>query len=117
MSIDHYPKPEVGMDVFVVTTAYRTLRTTTATIVKVGRKWATLNGCIGRFDITTWRLDGGNYSSPGTCYPSEQEYLAQQELIKSWSEFKKKVHCMWLHHSVTVEKIRQAAELLGMELL
>lgn len=114
--IDNYPKPEVGMEVFVVKPGYR--KPYIATVTKVGRLWATLDGRNGRFGINTWRLDGrAGYSSPGTVYPSEQEYNTQQELLKTWSEFRKKVQYQSMNDSVTVEKIRQAAAILGVELL
>ncbi len=112
-----YPKPEVGMEVFVVPCSNHRGKPYTATIAKTGRIWATLDGNNGRFDISTWRLDGGQYSSPGTCYPSEQEYNAQQELSKAWSKLSDRFrHHYTRHPDVTLEKIKQAAELLGIAL-
>jgi len=113
--ISHYPKPEVEMEVFVVPSGHKG-NPFTADIIKVGRKWATLDSNMGRFDIKTWRIDGGAYSSPGTCYPNEQEYNDEQELNKAWrklSDFFR--HHYTRHPDVTVEKIKQAAELLGVD--
>jgi hypothetical protein len=115
--ISHYPKPEVGMEVFYVPSSHRRGNPYSVTIAKVGKKWVTLAGHFGRFDIATWELDGGNYSSPGTCYPSEEEYNAQQLLSTTWREFKEKVKYRHVPDSVTVEKIWQAADILGVELL
>lgn len=115
MSIDHYPKPEVGMEVFIKWSGRHHI-TGIAIITKIGRKWATLNQCNGRFDISTWRLDGGDYGSPGTCYPSEQEYNDQQAVIAAWTEFRRKAQHLLMPSSVTVEKIKQASELLGITL-
>ena len=111
---DHYPKPEVGMDVFVVK-RHRTPYS--RKITKIGRIWATLENSNDRFDITTWRLDGGKYSSPGVCYPSEHEYISQQALNNAWWELRKKLQYQSMSHDVTLEKVRQAAALLGIELL
>lgn len=113
----HYPKPLVGMEVFVVPTSSRREKPYTATIKSIGRKWITLDGYNGRFDISDWRIDGGNYSSPGTVYPSEQVYNAEQELNKAWGKLSDVFrHHYTRHPDVTVEKIKQAAELLGVDL-
>ena len=105
------------MDVFVV--KHHRIQYTSK-ITKVGRKWITLekyNGRSWRFDIKTWRLDGGEYYSPGTCYPSEQEYLSQQALNNAWLELRKKIQYKSINPDVTLEKVRQAAALLGIELV
>lgn len=45
------------------------------TIEKVGNRWLTLSNGY-RADKDTLEADGGNYSSPGRCWLSQQEYDA-----------------------------------------
>jgi hypothetical protein len=103
------------MEVFVVPSDHRG-NPFTADIIKVGRKWATLDSNAVRFDIKTWRIDGGAYSSPGTCYPNEQEYNDQQELKKMWASFKQEIYYASMPHELTIEAIKKAAMLLGVDL-
>lgn len=43
-------------------------------ITKVGRKWLEVNrGALQRVSLDTLLMDGGQWSSPGQCYLSEQE--------------------------------------------
>ncbi len=116
MSISHYPKPEVGMEVYYVPSNSRWEKPCTMKIKKIGRKWATLEGRFGRFDMSTWRVDGGDYSSPATCYPSEDEYNNQKELCRLWDAYVFKLSRWQVPPLATVEKIKQTAELLGIEL-
>jgi hypothetical protein len=54
------------------------------TITSLGRKWAGLSGAgyiNARFDIHTGRMDGRGYSSPGTLWPSWEEYHREQERV------------------------------------
>lgn len=53
------------------------------TITKVGRKWISAGG--NRFDKTTLEADGGNYSSPGQGYRSQEEWAETVYLRKAWS--------------------------------
>lgn len=89
------------------------------TVTKVGRKWCTLsNG--HRFDKTDkyWRqVDGGEYSSPGTLYDSEQHYNDRVEFARLVSEIHQKTYGYRIElSSVTLADVRKAAELLGIEL-
>ena len=115
MSIEHYPKPEVGMAIFVVPAGNHRGKPYTVTITKIGRKWAELGLYNYRMDMTTWRLDGGGYLSPGTCYPSEQTYIEEVELSRMWDSFVSNLSRWYPPSSVTVEAIKQAEKLLGLE--
>lgn len=55
-----------------------------ATIIKLGRKWATLDDDYGRFDIDTGALDGAGYSSSGSVWASRAEYDAAVALSDGW---------------------------------
>jgi len=112
----HYPKPKVDMDVFVVHTNRGAVLGTTMKIIKVARKWATLtNG--ERFDIVTWVLDPGNHNNFGNAYPSEQEYVNELALKEAWSNFKYGISRYYsLPDILTIERIKQAAELIGIKL-
>lgn len=44
-----------------------------ATVTKVGKKWASLS-TYGRFSLATGQIDGGGYSSPGRVYPTREAY-------------------------------------------
>tara|TARA_R110000868_G_scaffold236522_2_gene490554 strand:- start:679 stop:1029 length:351 start_codon:yes stop_codon:yes gene_type:complete len=59
----------------------------TVTVTKIGRKWATLDFPSWRpyrIDMETWRVDGGEYSSPARCYASEEVFQQTVRLDASW---------------------------------
>ena len=117
-NIAHYPKLEVGMTVFMVVNRNRVL-TCEVTISKVGRKFAELDyGRNYRILIADWSIDGGDYMSPGRCYPSEAEYLAEIKLTQDWGKFKNAVRGIFRveQTSITVEAIAVAAKALGIDI-
>jgi hypothetical protein len=82
------------------------------TIANVGRKWLTIDlRRPMRVDKTTLNADGGQYSSPGTCYLSESAYRDERELSKAWDDFTYWV-CSRMPYGVTLEKIRAARTIL-----
>ena len=115
MSIEHYPKPEVGMEVFVVP-SNRRQKSYIDTITKVGWKFVELKCYKRRFLIDTWRIADGQYSSQGTCYPSEQHYNDKAALFSTWITFKNMITYANRPEKATVERIQQAAALLGIEI-
>lgn len=84
----------------------------TETVTAVGHKWGYL-GRRSRFNLATGWIDGGEYSSPGRVWPSEEAYRAYAELIHDWNNFKQTV---LLTHSpptgVGRAEIAKATELL-----
>jgi len=61
-------------------------------VTKVGRKWAGFKRTDsqwqrdeGRFDITTFAVDGGDFSSPGNIYRSEDDYREKVALNQRWN--------------------------------
>jgi hypothetical protein len=83
------------------------------TVERVGRKWAYLAGNQGRIDDALV-VDGGNYSSPGRCYGSWQEYEETTELAKAWNEFWRAIQNRHkCPDGVTVEKISRARAILN----
>lgn len=87
-------------------------RGTEVTVIKVGRKWADLNRGIPRISIQTMQADGGQYSSPGRCYLSRDEWLAEITLNAIWRDFASRIGGQSPPDGVTEDAIRQAAELL-----
>lgn len=84
------------------------------TVGKVGRKWAKLSGGY-RLNVSDLTLDGGNYSSPGRAYLSKGDFETDLENEKTWSAFRNEVEKL-LRPRLSASAIRQAAELLGLEL-
>ena len=111
-----------GQELFLVAGINRgSLTKRTVTVTAVGKKWATLDYPAHkpyRITLDTWRIDGGDYSSPGECFPSEQEYNAEVALSRNWSAFRRAVENTRSadQAEITVENIQQAAKLLGLKL-
>ena len=104
----HYPKPEVGMEVFVV----EGWRKSTEIIKSVGRKWVTFGRFNKRFDKETWTIDGGKYVSPGDVYPSEQYYIEELDLVAAWNELCRVMRIIRIPNGMTVEKIKEIRKML-----
>lgn len=104
---------EVGQEVFVVMKNRRSLGGLRR-IEKVGRRWITIKGG-DRFDKGTMLLDGGNHSSPGRVYLSEDEYRQQVLRSKAWNNLRYKVDRQFRPiEGVTIEAMQEAARLLGL---
>lgn len=58
------------------------------TVARVGRKWAYLAERRWRVNDALV-VDGGDYSSPGRCYGSWQDYVEITELHTAWDEFRR----------------------------
>lgn len=105
---------KVGDVVFVVRS--RSRNPGEVAITAIGRRWATLAGREGRFDIETGALDGGDFASPGEVYRSRDEWETKQALASTWSKFRQAVDQSWRPPvGATVEAIAQARALLGLE--
>jgi len=94
-------------------------------ISKVGRKWAEFSrvwadGSVhdhhvdGRLSLDSLKVDGGDYSSPGTCYLSKGTYdeeLEREELFNKLGDFCRKG--LSSEHKFTTIQLLEAMELLG----
>ena len=82
------------------------------TIEKVGRKWLTLSNTY-RVSVDDLTIDGGNASSPGRCYLSEEEHHNAIELAEAWRELGHKVFNRYVvPKGVTVETIERVKVML-----
>lgn len=84
-------------------------------VSKVGRKWIYIDRCRYRFDVDTWRVDGGGYSSPATIYESKEAWEKKESLENAWRRFAENVRNQYgtVPSGATEEAIEQAAKLLG----
>ena len=106
----------VGQTVYLSINNHRKVGLIDAKVKKIGKKWAALDFSGHRFDINTLKLDGGNYSSPGTVYRSPDEYEAQLELDRVWRIVSNNIrHTYKLKDGVTINDIRRAAQLLQVD--
>lgn len=84
------------------------------TVEAVGRRWAYLDR-HGRVDVETFEVDGGQYSSPGQCYGTWEEYEVTTERSRVWTAFQRGMPFGRLAPEVTTEEIRAAAKLLRID--
>jgi hypothetical protein len=112
-------KLKIGQELWYVPNNYRRdmkPQGRTVKITKVGRKYAYLDDGRSRIFLDThdqsYEVDGGDYTSPGACYLSENHYLDEKRLIDVVREFKKAVEVI-AYYEVTVQQIRKAREILG----
>lgn len=82
-------------------------------ITKIGRKWAEVGRGLGRVNIETLWVDGGNYSSPGRCWLSREAWEAETIRQEAWSRLKEVVGRMWAApDNISEADIRQITERL-----
>lgn len=82
------------------------------TVVKVGRKWATISNNY-RIAIDNLVADGGIYSPPGQCYPSQAAYEAELALNAAWHKFRRSLDLRAVPNGVTIDNIEAARKLLN----
>lgn len=96
------------------------------TVTKVGRRWVEFDGWKGkgpyinspRFDKANGHVDSGGYSSFGTVYESRAAYEAMVKRLQAWNGLTSALrHSHDVPAAVTHDDIRQAAKLLGVELI
>jgi hypothetical protein len=89
--------------------------TTTVSVVKIGRKWVELSN-RNRVDIMSLEADGGQYSSPGTAWLSEQAYRDRVALQDAWRSLRRQIDGLYgAPAGLTIEKMDQIADLLGID--
>jgi hypothetical protein len=87
-------------------------------IVKIGRQYATLKGNWGRINIKTLEIHGEGYTSPGRCFLSTEHWEQHKAAERTWNAFGRAMGSRWrCPEGLTAERIREAAALLGIELL
>ena len=85
------------------------------TVSKDGSRWAEIEKGRERIDLQTLCVDGGRYSSPGTCYLTREEHEREVALRAEWSVFRRDVEKRLDPHSgLTVAAIKQARAVLGL---
>ena len=84
-------------------------------VSKVSRKWVYICDGYYRFDVDTWRVDGGKYMSPATIYESKETWEKEESLENAWRRFAENVRNQYgtVPSGATEEAIEQAAKLLG----
>ena len=118
----------VGQVLCAVLSGYRRgeLSIIDVTVTKVGRRWVEFDGWKGqgpyinspRFDKANGRIDGSGYISVGTVYESRAEYEAMVKRLQAWNGLTSALrHSHDVPAGVTHDDIRQAAKLLGVELI
>ena len=107
-------KFKVGQELWCVYNDRRIGQQHTTVVQKVGRKWIELSNSH-RMNAETMRLDGGNYSSPGMCYLSREEFEEIKQKNDAWRLFQRKVE--WLSaDNLCIDDIRAAAKLLQIDI-
>ena len=81
-------------------------------VIKVGRKWATLNN-DERIGLVDWIADAGEYTSTGRCYESQSVYEQAIALEVTWSEFRAYIARSYLvPDNATIENIAAVKAML-----
>jgi hypothetical protein len=83
------------------------------TVLKVGRKWAPLdNG--HRISVDTLVADGGELSTPGNCYHSQETYRGLVARAVEWTRLRADMQFSTPPDSVSIDDIAEARKLLGL---
>jgi len=107
----------VGAVFFLVWSSPRRGKDSLVTVKKTGRRWATLSNGY-RLDLTSenWRsLYGEGYSSPGSLWDSEDQYLEYIEVQRIIRKIEKHFSFNSKAQTVPLANAREAARLLGVE--
>jgi hypothetical protein len=104
----------VGQTLWYVPRELRFQKPSEVTVQKIGRKWAQVDYRL-RIDVQTLIADGGDYSSPGRCYLSREEYEAELARRDAWRDFCKLLRWSRQPRAATIEAIEQAQILLGLK--
>lgn len=103
----------VGQKLWFVPAQRRNGQERELTIMKIGRKWLTMDN-EDRVSIDDLIVDGGNYSSLGRCYVDRVAYEQEKTLKDAWTAFRQDADRMrQTPELATIEAIQQARKLLG----
>lgn len=86
------------------------------TVTKVARRWITVDrGWDNKFDRTTGLSDGHGYTPAYEAWHTQEEQEAAESTENAWKELRESVGRAYsVPDGMTVEKIQQARELLGL---
>ena len=82
------------------------------TVVKVARVWATLDIRL-RCDADGL-VDGGDFDSPGRCYPDRETYEQEQARLSAWHMFQCALERKKMPSHLTLDELAQISATLGM---
>jgi hypothetical protein len=102
----------VGQKLFLRYEYYRGDSLTETTVQSIGRKFVNLAGGSRLFKGTL-DLDGSN-GIGGHAYLSREAFVEHEAVKAAWTAFLDKIRYTSLPEDLTVEKIRQAREILGL---
>jgi len=86
-------------------------------VESVGRKWAEISGVKRcRISVDTLVADAAGFSSPGRCYLSQEDWLAEEGPKVAWQSLRSQM-TIACPAGVTLEDILTASKLLGMEVV
>lgn len=105
---------EVGQRVFLSRSDRRWGADRWATITKVARKWVYLGEERERFDKETGVIDGGDFSSPGRAWRSEDDYKEHLHAEKLLTHLRREIG-FTRRKSVGKKEILEALRLLGID--
>lgn len=104
------PLPWVKVGATVCVASGRLDRPQPVTIERVGRRWAYFAEAGYRFDIRTGEIDGGDYSSPGSVFESEQAWRDHIDWAHACSAFHRAMTYCRIPPAVSVAKLRDICE-------
>lgn len=103
-----------GQELYFVPGIRRTAAPYTVTVKSVGRKWAKLEGYLGRISLETLEVDGGDYSSPGKCWVSAALYEKTAARRKAWDALRAHIREAYSPpENITTRQIDEVLRLLG----
>lgn len=110
---------EVGQRLYYVPSNKRMGDPEEVEVTKIGHKWAVVNTTskyareFGRIGKDSLILDGGQHSSPGRCYLSQQDYEYQVACCVEWQDINRRMGYS-PKQGVTLDAILEAKRLLGL---
>jgi len=83
-------------------------------VFAVGRKWVSIgrDRPAYRVEVGKVEVDGGQYSSPGTLYPSQEAYAEYLARVSEWKSLLEVLQYKEVPPGVSVDDIKQARALL-----
>lgn len=118
-------KLEVGQKLWYVSNSARLGAPYEIAVTAVGRKWAKTEQDLGggrtlaahKIEIANLAADGGKYPSPGRAYLSREAWEIAKETDRLWSKLRRGLsYKISRTNDCTAEKIREAADALGVPL-